>query len=226
MKRTRVTIAATVITSFLASLPVSGSELSFNVPSTDRARESAEQLREAAHALYGLPDAGQIKDLWLFPTGDSNTLFAQYTLSAQESAAIPTEHLALVTLDGNRIVALTDLTEAQAESTSEQARLLATPHWSAAIGNGHTSSISARSASHGTPAAPHWSAAIGTGSSARRASASEGKSALLEMPLSAAGVHFTARIGTGHVSESTRDPRMTNSQSTARKSISIDAIER
>lgn len=58
--------------------PGIAAELPFNAPSTVRARESAALLHRAAHALYDLSGGGtRISDLWLFPTADANTVFAE-----------------------------------------------------------------------------------------------------------------------------------------------------
>ena len=95
----------------LSSTPLMAAEPPFHAPSTHRAQESAQLLRRAARALYGsTADASRISDLWLFPTDNSNTVFAQYRLTANERGGA-TEHLVVLTLQGDQIVRIRDLTD-------------------------------------------------------------------------------------------------------------------
>jgi len=230
MKSPRAALVATTIPLLLTSLPLTAGELPFNAPATERANESALLLHQTARALYDLPSGTalrsysgkHISNLWLFPTADADTVFARYNLTSDDeatsdAAASATEHLAVLTVRGNRILESRDLTSAHAESASnERAR----PHWSAAIGTGHaadatvtspkvtssgTTNASATSSSHGVPASPHWTAKIGTGTAA----ASNTTIPDAKQPSSSgthpavAAAHWTSRIGTGHASDTT-----------------------
>jgi len=190
MKNLRAAFAAAAIPLILTSLPVSADELPFNAPNTAQAQESAQLLHQAAQALGELPEVtalsarGQhVSNLWIFPTADADTVFAQYDLG-------PDTRLTVLKLRGNRILERTDLTQVHAYASSGEERPSAAPHWSAKIGTGNVSSADATNSSHGVPATPHWSALIGTGqiSSAEATSSSHG------VP---ANPHWTARIGTG-----------------------------
>ena len=187
MKSPRAALVATAIPLLSISLPLTAGELAFNAPATERANESALLLHQTARALYDLPSGAalrsssgkHISNLWLFPTADADTVFARYNLTSDDAATSgtaesATEHLAVLTVRGNRILESRDLTSTHAESASnEPARL----HWSAAIGTGHaasatvtnrsvrssgTTNASATSSSHGVTASPHWTARIGT----------------------------------------------------------------
>jgi hypothetical protein len=230
MKSPRAALVAAAIPLLLTSLPLAASELPFNAPATERAKESTLLLHQTARALYDLPSgavlrnsSGQhISNLWLFPTADADTVFARYNLSSDEEAtsgsvASATEHLAVLTVRGNRILESRELTSAYAESASnEPARL----HWSAAIGTGHAASATvtspkvtstgatnayATSSSHGVPSSPHWTARIATGTAAASVTsvpdAREPLSSGTQPAVAAA--HWTSRIGTGHASDST-----------------------
>jgi hypothetical protein len=230
MKSPRAVLVATAIPLLLTSLPLTAGELPFNAPATERAGESALLLHQAARALYDLPsDAAlrsssgkHISNLWLFPTADADTVFAQYNLTSDDeatsgAATSAMEHLTLLTVRGNRILESRDLTSAHAESASNEPPRL---HWSAAIGTGHAASATvtsskvtssgatnanATSSSHGVPASPHWTARIGTGTAA----ASNSSPPDTKQPSSSgpqptvAAAHWTSRIGTGHASDAT-----------------------
>jgi hypothetical protein len=129
MKTPLAALAAAAIPMLLSPLPLTADEPQFNVPATVRAQESAELLRRAAHALRDmLSDAalqarGQhIANLWLFPTGDADTVFAQYTLMSNDDRASTTQRLALLTLRGDRIVDLRELTAPEAASSVGEVR--------------------------------------------------------------------------------------------------------
>ena len=230
MKSPRAVLVATAIPLLLTSLPLTAGELPFNAPATERANESALLLHQTARALYDLPSGAalrsssgkHISNLWLFPTADADTVFARYNLTSDgettsDSATSATEHLAVLTVRGNRILESRELTSPQAESASnEPARL----HWSAAIGTGHAASATATSSnvtssgatnayatssSHGVPASPHWTARIGTGTAAASISYppdTKQPSSSGTQPTVAAA-HWTSRIGTGHAFDAT-----------------------
>jgi hypothetical protein len=102
-------LAATLL--LVSSAPLLAGEPPFNAPRTHLAQESGQLLHRAAHALYGsTPNASRISDLWLFPTADTNTVFAEYTLRSKGDA--PTKHLVVLTLQGDRILRIRELTGA------------------------------------------------------------------------------------------------------------------
>jgi hypothetical protein len=228
MKNPIAAVVATAIPLLATSLPVTAGELLFNAPATERASESALLLHQTARALYDLPSGAMlqsasgkhISNLWLFPTAEADTVFARYNLTSDDEAtsgttASATEHLAVLTVRGNRILESRDLTSAHAESASnEPARL----HWSAAIGTGYAASAtvakpevtsngatdeSATNSSHGVPASPHWTARIGTGTAASATAIPDAKQPSSGTQPVVAAAHWTSRIGTGHSSDST-----------------------
>ena len=214
MKSPRAALVATAIPLLLTSLRVAAGELPFNAPTTEQAKESAPLLHDTARALYDSSSAAthrlvggqQISNLWLFPTADTNTVFARYELTSNEAGTSgagesATEHLAVLTLRDSRLVESRELTSRSAE--------LLTPHSasfvrSAAIGTGYAAHADVTSSSHGIPASPHWTASIGTGTGATLVTgASDTKK-----PLSAgtqpviASPHWTSRIGRGDAFDS------------------------
>jgi hypothetical protein len=228
MKNPLAAVVATAIPLLATSLPVSAGELPFNAPATERTTESALLLHQTARALYELPSGAvlqsasgkHISNLWLFPTADADTVFVRYNLTSDDeatsgTAASATEHLAVLTVRGNRILESRDLTSAHAESASNEPAKL---HWSAAIGTGHAASAtianpeltssgataaSATSTSHGVLASPNWTARIGTGTAASTTTASDAKqpSPSGNTQPAVAAAHWTSRIGTGHSSD-------------------------
>jgi ketosteroid isomerase-like protein len=55
----------------------------------------------------------RISNVWVFPTGDANSVFVRYTISAaatSQSGTAGSEHLALVEMRGDRIAKLRDFT--------------------------------------------------------------------------------------------------------------------
>jgi hypothetical protein len=80
-------------------------------------------------------------------------------------------------------------------------------HWTAAIGTGHVSESTSRTASTAASTntarlatAPHWSAFVGTGRAAEANPLAVAKSSTGGTP--SASAHWTSRIGTGQASES------------------------
>jgi hypothetical protein len=183
--------AASALSFFLGSAPVVAAEVQFNVPDTARARESADLLGQTAQSFQALAGAAgtQLSSVWLYPTGDADTVFAHYTLSSNDSSTSPSQHLALLTVREKQIVEVRELSEGGV-------------HWSAAIGNGHTSESTPNvTVTHGAPASPHWTAAIGTGITARSISVEN-----QPQQHSVAGAPWSSKIGTGHASESNERP--------------------
>ncbi len=102
-------------------------ELPFNAPATPSAKASMDLLHRAARALYDFyPNStqetseGPLADLWLFPTDDAGTVFAEYTLRIDEQGASPTRHLALLTLQSNGLFSVRELTDVVGEPTAEE----------------------------------------------------------------------------------------------------------
>jgi hypothetical protein len=207
MKTPRAALVATAVPLLLASLPLTAGELPFHAPDTARAQETVQLLHQAARALGEQPATselaardGHISNLWLFPTADADTVFAQYE---NEQGGASTKHLTVLKVRGNRILEQKELTDAHAYSASDDATPSVAPHWSALIGTGYAASRDATTSAHGMPATPDWTARIGTGTAASSVSATESN-----QPSSAnkrsvtADAHWTSKIGTGHASDS------------------------
>jgi len=199
MKTSRTAAATAVIPLLLSSLTVSAGELPFNAPHTARAQENAQLLHQAAQALGNLPDQ-HIQNLWIFPTSDTNTVFARYDVKGESGVA--TQHLTVLKVDGSQIVEQTDLTAARAYAASGEERPNAVPHWSASIGTGHAADTHAASATQGVPAKPDWTARIGTGTAASSINATQSQQAGSTKKSAVADAHWSSRIGTGHAIES------------------------
>lgn len=218
MKSSFAILTAASLPLLLSAPRASAGEVPFNVPVTASAQQARELLGRAAYALDAEVSARaradsdvRLSNLWLYPTNDVDTVFAHYTLTATDRASAghsSAQHLAILTLRGNRIVSQQDLTAATAEGerTGEEvaARAPDARNWSATIGNGHTSNSShlALVPSEAAPASPHWSASIGTGQavqdSAHAPSTSVAAPAL-------AGAHWTSKIGTARASDADAD---------------------
>jgi len=97
----------------LAAAGASGSDLEYQTPTTNRAHETQSLLNVAGHAVQdrvAVASGGGVSNLWLFPTGDDHTVFAQYTVASRV-------HLELLEIRDNRIVAERDLTRSVDENT-------------------------------------------------------------------------------------------------------------
>jgi hypothetical protein len=212
MKTSRAGLAATAIPLLLTSLPIAAGELPFNAPNTVRAQESAELLHQAARALgeqaattagaAELPGSkasgaqkARISNLWIFPTADTDTVFAQYDVGSTEEGASATKHLTVLKVHDSRIVEQKELTNTKAYAAN------ANPHWTASIGTGHAADSNV-TAAHGVPANADWTARIGTGTAASSAAATGSKQAA-SAKSAVADAHWTSRIGTGHAVDST-----------------------
>ena len=219
MKSSLAILAAASIPLILSAPRASAAEVPFNSPVTDRAQQAQELLSRAAYALDAEVSAGARSDgdvclsnLWIYPTNDVDTVFAHYTLTANDhspAALSSAQHLVILTLRGNRIATLQDLTAASAGDERSDEGVAAGPsdasNWSAKIGTGHSSSSTyfAPQRAQGVPASPHWSAAIGTGQAAHAANDSPRGPAKLARAsvFTSAGAHWTSKIGTGRASE-------------------------
>jgi len=185
----------------LTALRASAGELPFNAPATEAATQSAPLLHQAAQALQDGDE--QISNLWLFPTAAATVVFARYNVAG--SAA---QHLAVLTVNGNRIVESRELTSAASELVSSEPPKL---HWSALIGTGdaaHAGSTHPKltSTESSVLPSPHWTANIGRGTAA---SSTNIVGDTKQRPASAAHpviatANWTSRIGTGHALDSTR----------------------
>ena len=93
-------------------------EPEFRTPTTDRAQQTQPLLARAAHAVNAAASRageGQISNLWLFPTADEDTVFAQYIVTSNQlssKAAASEEHLEVLRMKGDRIVEQRDLIRA------------------------------------------------------------------------------------------------------------------
>src|ERR1700722_12772065 len=96
MKSLRTTMTTAAIPLLLAALPINAAELSFNAPQTARAQESAQLLHQAAQALGEAAKNKHVANLWIFPTGAADTVFAQYDLSSNQESGASTQHLAVL----------------------------------------------------------------------------------------------------------------------------------
>jgi hypothetical protein len=88
-------------------------ETQFHSPTTHRAQQSQELLSSAAHAVNAVNR--QVSDLWVFPTADRDTVFAQYVVTSKGGSAeglTAEQHLEVLKLKGGRIVSRDDLTRA------------------------------------------------------------------------------------------------------------------
>jgi hypothetical protein len=84
-------------------------------PDTEIATRSADLIDRAARALIAKEGESHVTRLWVFPTADANTVFVHYRWTADSFAHEPgatTERLVLMTLDGERIADMHDLTRA------------------------------------------------------------------------------------------------------------------
>jgi hypothetical protein len=214
MNSSRKIIVAAAVSVLLHSAIASADSRQFNTPSTEQAQKSAQLLRRAAEGFYASPLAGgnradgqQVSDLWLFPTADAHTVFARYTLGANDPSRSPNQHLTVLTLDGDQIVAARELTDEQPELTRDDGAKPAAPasdgpHWSAAIGTGHALDTRLPRSSTGLPASADWTASIGTG----KAAVSTGATPVTELVSSVSTgstvqAHWSSKIGTGRASE-------------------------
>jgi hypothetical protein len=110
--RMSLTLLAPLALAF-ASTVCSAAPPSANVPSTELAARSRDVIDRAVRALVTLEGESRITKLWVFPTGDANTVFVHYRTTSDADAHEPgptIEHLVMLELDGERIAKLQDLT--------------------------------------------------------------------------------------------------------------------
>jgi len=70
-----------------------------HVPATSQSNANAAVIAKADQALRN--SVAGLSNVWIFATGDANSVFVSYTTD--------TEHLALVEMQGDRIASLRDL---------------------------------------------------------------------------------------------------------------------
>jgi len=70
-----------------------------HIPATVQSKANAAVIANADHALRD--SVSGLSNVWIFATGDANSVFVSYTTDAQ--------HLALVEMKGQRIASLRDL---------------------------------------------------------------------------------------------------------------------
>jgi len=142
--RTRIALLASAsLPLILAAAGAFAGEPQFRAPATDRARQAQPVLRGVARAIKaGTPETREerISNLWLFPTGDENTVFAQYVVTkgaAPSKVANSEDHFELLKLEGDRIVERRDLMYAPGDGTLRAQQSVGARDWSASIGTGH-----------------------------------------------------------------------------------------
>jgi hypothetical protein len=204
--RIGIVVAATALLSVGALKAIAG-EPQFQAPATDRARETRTLLTRTAVALnVGVPLAAgeHISNLWLFPTGDADTVFAQYIVGSGQTSskrAASQGHLELIKLSGDRIVEQQDLAHTAADTTSYAKHPGGGLDATAFIGTGHATGTPVTTATHGSPASPHWSASIGNGHTSSEA-AQRSEVSVIQRTATAPNAHWTSKIGTGHAVDS------------------------
>jgi hypothetical protein len=78
-----------------AAEPVNTPVIAQSVANADLIQRSSQAVRDYVHA--------PVSNLWVFPTGEANTVFVRYTVETSE-------HLLLVEMKGTQITTLRDLT--------------------------------------------------------------------------------------------------------------------
>jgi hypothetical protein len=165
----KIAVFAASVPLLLSAAGAFGGEVHFQTPATDRAQQMRPLLSRAAQAVHDKVSrtaADHISNLWLFPTGDEHTVFAQYTVNTKDtSSALESSqvHLEVLSMQGDRVVEQRDLTRAADDNALRAQHTGGGRDWSASIGNGHATSIETSTLSAGSPASAHWSALIGSG---------------------------------------------------------------
>lgn len=119
MKHKIAGVAATSAALILSATGAFGDDSHFRTPTTDRAQQTRALLSRAADAVIaGAPPTaeGHVANLWVFPTADEDTVFAQYVVTADHpspNGGVSEEHFELLRLKGNQIVEKRDLTHAE-----------------------------------------------------------------------------------------------------------------
>jgi hypothetical protein len=99
------------LTLLLTATAAFASDSRFMTPTTERAQESQHLLSSAAHALFA--DHQNVSDLWVYPTAESDIVFAQYVVSSKTAKSSSAEQrLEVLKLKDGQIVDRHDLTHA------------------------------------------------------------------------------------------------------------------
>src|SRR5262245_36259251 len=113
MKRP-ISILAAAVALILVAQSTFAADLQVKVPSTPEAARAADLIARAQRALIGsLSPDEHIQTLWIFPTGEANTVFVHYSSSIAGEKET-SEHLAFIEMQGTRIAKLQDVTSAPA----------------------------------------------------------------------------------------------------------------
>ena len=106
LSKSLVAAAALLLTNSITTL----ADEPTHVPATAQSKANAAVIAKADHALRNsLPT---ISNVWIFATGDANSVFVSYTTGTpnESHAAVKrSEHLALVEMQGDQIATLRDL---------------------------------------------------------------------------------------------------------------------
>jgi len=206
--RNKIAVFSAFVPLMMSAAGAFGSELQFRTPTTDRAQQTQPLLSRAAHAVHDKMSSAagdRISNLWIFPTGDEHTVFAQYIVTKQTSLKVEAGqvHLELLKMQGDRVVEERDLTRIGDDSALPAHQTSGGRDWSASIGNGHTASTTAETSalSAGSPASAHWSALIGSGQGSDE-SARHLRVAGDVTGSQAARPHWTSKIGTARAADS------------------------
>lgn len=118
MRNKTAILAAVSVPLILSAAGVFGGEPLFHTPSTNRAQQMQPLLSRAAFAVNtAATRTGKeyVSNLWLYPTADKDTIFAQYTVTPNQlspKAGVSEEHFELLRIKGKQVVKLRDLTHA------------------------------------------------------------------------------------------------------------------
>ena|SRR6185369_16432201 len=109
---------AALVAALSAASAVSwAASLEMHVPSTAFAAGSSDVIDRAVRALVALEGESHISRVWVFPTGEANTVFVHYRTTTDVDAHEPgptIEHLVMLEMSGEHIAKLHDLTLAPA----------------------------------------------------------------------------------------------------------------
>src|SRR3569832_1350040 len=166
MSTKTASMPAASIALILGTAGAFASEPDFRTPTTARAQEAQPVLARAAHAVdAGVPHAGYVSNLWIYPTAEEDVVFAQYVVTTNKaSLSVSEQHFELLKLKSDRVIEQRDLTHAEDDVALRAKQTKDLRDWSASIGSGHAGSAPVTSATSAcSPASPHRTASNGTG---------------------------------------------------------------
>lgn len=216
MKNRIATLTTLSVPLIFSAAGVLAAEAPFQAPATVRSYQAQPLLQQAARAIRDTGSRtveGRISNLWLYPTGDEHTVFAQYVVTTDQSPAklaTAEKHLEILTLKADQIVERRDLTHSDEDGALQGSRSAGGLDWSASIGTGHVTGVNDKSeASTGAPASPDWTASIGSGQAGKGTTAHSKVSEIAtvsQVPAASQtptasqppSAHWTAKIGTAH----------------------------